>query len=210
MWRADSFEKPLMLGKIEGRRRRGRQRMRWLDGINLMDLNLSKLWRLVMDRGAWRAAVHRVTKRQTRLSNWAELKHPGDFPREVQRQVSAPHHLMNSGEAAQTGIPGPPVSPGVPPYAPSARLSLSLPALLGSAERVLAVQADTSARWCLFFSGSVVSTSLRLHGPQHARLPYPSPSPGVCSNPCPWSRWCHPTILSSAIPFSSCLQSFPH
>ena len=74
MRRTDSLEKPLMLGKIEGRRRRGQQKMRWLDGItDLIDMNLSKLRELVMYREAWRVAVYRVTKSWTRLSNQTEL-----------------------------------------------------------------------------------------------------------------------------------------
>ena len=80
MWRADSLEKTLMLGKIEGRRRRGRQRIRWLDGnTNSMDMGLGGFRELVMDREAWRAAIHRVTKSWTRLGNWTELNWIHDY-----------------------------------------------------------------------------------------------------------------------------------
>ena len=140
MWRADSLEKTLMLGKIEGKRRRGWQRMSWLDSItDSTDMNLSKLWEIVEDRGAWHTTLHGVTKSRTQLSNWQ------------QQQLH-----FNGFSSVQ----------------------------------------------------SLSRVSLRPHELQHARPPYPSPTPRTYPNSCPLSQWCqrwmasHPLLSPSPPAFS--------
>ena len=207
MWRTDSLEKTLMLGMIEGRKRRGWQRIRCLDGIpDSMDLSLSKLCELVINREAWCAAVHGITKNCTRLSKWTTatiFKYINMFACLLAYFVAQlcptlcdpldcnlPGSLFMgfSRQEYWSGLPCPP--PGDLPDSgiePVSHMSMLL----------------------LLFSHQVVSDSLRPCELQRARFPCPSLSPWVCSKSCPLSQWCHPNILSSVIPFSSFLQSFP-
>ena len=184
--RADSLEKTLMLRKIEGRRRREWQRMRWLDSIiGSMDMRLSKLQEMAKDREAWRAEAYRGAKSQTWLSDWTTTK--------------ILHALLINPFPSHSWQP-------VIFYI----VSIVLPFPKGHVVNFIQyiVFSGHLLTWWWWFSFSVMSDSLRPHGLQHARFPCPSPSPGACSNSCRLSQWCHPTISPSVILFP-CLQSFP-
>ena len=137
-----------------------------------------------MDGGAWWAAVHAVTKSQTWLSDFTFT-----FHFHALEKAMATHSSVLAWRIPGTGKPG-----GLP---------------MGSQSRTRLKRLMHRLRGLLLFSCLVVSDCLRLYGLQPARLPCPPPSPGVCSNSCSFSWWCHPTISSSVMPFSFCPQSFP-
>ena len=167
-------------------------------------MSLSELQELVMDREAWRAVIHGVSKSQTCLSNWTELNWtPQILPLYsrllvTEKLLTFPkcHHSSLRTSSEQSLLPF------------TSDLLLYSLILSGTFRTIQENVPITRSFTSVQFSHSV-SDSLQLHEPQHVRPPCPSPTAGVYSNSCSLGRWCHLTISSSVVPFSSCLQFFP-